>query len=122
MKRALLLTIVMAPLVASSGAAQNSPENAIASVRAEAVQAEAEAARLSAAAGKRVARPAARCRLLAALRRLSPPRRGHLMLSTWQRASRCRAIRGWRRSRRRGAAGGMSVNLGDARVAACRRS
>lgn len=53
MKRALIMTLVLAPLVvASSSLAQSSPEAAIASVRVEAVQAEAEAARLSTAAGQ----------------------------------------------------------------------
>ena len=53
MKRALVWTILTAPLLAaSSGLAQTSPETAIANVRAEAIQAEAEAQRLSAAAGQ----------------------------------------------------------------------
>lgn len=53
MKHALIWTIVTAPLLAaSSGFAQTSPETAIATVRAEAVQAEAEARRLSTAAGQ----------------------------------------------------------------------
>ena len=53
MKRALVWTILTAPLLAaSSGLAQTSPEAAIATVRAEAIQAEAEAQRLSAAAGQ----------------------------------------------------------------------
>ncbi len=53
MNRAFLLTLVMAPLlVASSSLAQPSPPVAIAKVRAEAIQAEREAQRLSAAAGQ----------------------------------------------------------------------
>ncbi|MEO5578236.1 MAG: peptidoglycan DD-metalloendopeptidase family protein [Sphingomicrobium sp.] len=53
MNRALIWTILTAPLlVASSGLAKTSPKTAIANVRAEAVQAEAEARRLSTAAGQ----------------------------------------------------------------------
>lgn len=53
MNRALPWTLVMAPLLAaSSSLAQPSPPSSIARVRAEAAQAEAEAKRLSVAAGK----------------------------------------------------------------------
>ena len=53
MKRALTWIVVLPPLLAaSSSLAQMSPETSIARVRAEAVQAEAEATRLSTAAGQ----------------------------------------------------------------------
>ena len=53
MKRALIWSLLATPLlVASSGVAQRSPESAIAQVRADAVEAEAEAQRLSTAAGQ----------------------------------------------------------------------
>ena len=53
MKRALTWTLMMSPLLAaSSSIAQPSPETTIAHVRADAVRAEAEAQRLSTAAGR----------------------------------------------------------------------
>ncbi|MEO8141963.1 MAG: peptidoglycan DD-metalloendopeptidase family protein [Sphingomicrobium sp.] len=52
MKRALLLTLILAPLAASSGFAEPARLSSIATIRAEAVQAEKEAQRLSTAAGQ----------------------------------------------------------------------
>lgn len=52
MKRAFLLTLMLAPLAVSSTFARPSPPSALAKIRAEAAQAEQEAQRLSTAAGQ----------------------------------------------------------------------